>query len=300
MKILFLNINLNWVYNLFTEYIVNSNQFIKKNFNDISIDIIHYNKETFKTEFFDIFLFCNYNKIIYSGDIDIFNEIIDNVSLVYKKLINNIYYLNIEQLSHQSYYKNFININKNIKIIDYSEENIPYINFNNYKNFLLPPYFEKETINIDFKNINFLSLNNNLFRKDIITQINNELILNNLPEITTIDNCYGIERDDIYRKTKIYINIHCSNDHNTMELIRVVNLLSKNVIVISYNTINTPLLYFKKKILIANNIEDIKKIILEVYNNYKFYYNFYSQKFDENDYKKYIKNNLECFINDCD
>ena len=173
MKILFLNINLNWVYNLFTEYIVNSNQFIKKNFNDISIDIIHYNKETFKTEFFDIFLFCNYNKIIYSGDIDIFNEIIDNVSLVYKKLINNIYYLNIEQLSHQSYYKNFININKNIKIIDYSEENIPYINFNNYKNFLLPPYFEKETINIDFKNINFLSLNNNLFRKDIITQINN-------------------------------------------------------------------------------------------------------------------------------
>ena len=300
MKILFLNINLNWVYNLFTEYIINSKKFIKEHYKDISIDIIHYNKETFKTENFDIFLFCNYDKIIYTGDIDIFNEIVSNVSLLYKKIINNIYYLNIEQLSHQSYYKIFIKINKNIKIIDYSEENIPYINFNKYKNFLLSPYFEKETIVIDFKNIDLLSIGNNLFRKDIITQINNKLSLNNLPEITTIDNCYGSERDDIYRKTKIYINIHCSNDHNTMELIRVVNLLSKNVIVISYNTINTPLLYFKKNILIANTIEELKKIILEVYNNYNFYYDFYCKKFDENDYKKYIKNNLDSIINDCD
>ena len=298
MKILFLNINLNWVYNLFTEYIINSKKFIKEHYKDISIDIIHYNKETFKTENFDIFLFCNYDKIIYTGDIDIFNEIVSNVSLLYKKIINNIYYLNIEQLSHQSYYKIFIKINKNIKIIDYSEENIPYINFNKYKNFLLSPYFEKETIVIDFKNIDLLSIGNNLFRKDIITQINNELVLNNLPEITTIDNCYDVERDDIYRKTKIYINIHCSKEHNTMELIRIVNLLSKNVIVISYNTVNTPLLYFSKNILIANSIEELKKFILEVYNNYNFYYDFYSKKFDENDYKKYIKNNLDTIIND--
>ena len=85
-----------------------------------------------------------------------------------------------------------------------------------------------------------------------------------------------------------------------MELIRVVNLLSKNVIVISYNTVNTPLLYFSKNILIANNIEELKKIILEVYNNYNFYYDFYSKKFDENDYKKYIKNNLDNIIKDYD
>ena len=298
MKILFLNINLNWVYNLFSEYIINSKKIIKDNYNDMSIDIIHYNKDTFKIENFDIFLFCNYDKIIYTGDINIFNEIIGKVLLLYKKIFNDIYYLNIEQLSNQSYYKDFIKIHTDIKIIDYSEENIPYVNFNKYKNFLLPPYFEKELIDINFKNIDLLSLNNNLFRKDIIKQINDELVLNNLPEIKTIDNCYGTERDDIYRKTKIYINIHCSNEHNTMELIRVVNLLSKNVIVISYNTVNTPLLYFKKNILIANNIEELKKIILEVYNNYKFYYDFYNKNFDENDYKNYIKNNLDNIIND--
>jgi hypothetical protein len=298
MKILFLNINLNWVYNLFNEYIINSKKIIKDNFNDISIDIIHYNIDTFKRENFDIFLFCNYDKIIYTGEVYIFNEIIANVSLVYKKLINNIYYLNIEQLSHHSYYKNFINIHKDIKIIDYSEENIAYINFNKYKNFLLPPYFKKESINIDFKNIDLLSQNNNLFRKDIIKEINNELIFNNLPQITTIDDCYGAERDDIYRKTKIYINIHCSNEHNTMELIRIANLLSKNVIVISYNTVNPLLLYFNKNILIANNIEELKKIIIEIYNNYNIYYDYYDKKFDEHDYKKYIKNNLESFLKD--
>ena len=297
MKILFLNINLNWVYNLFIEYIANIKQFIKDNYSNTFINIIHYNKENFKIMNFDIFLFCNYDKIIFTGDIIIFNEIINKVSLIYKKMINNIYYLNIEQLSHPSYYKNFININKNIKIIDYSEENIPYINFNNYKNFLIPPYFKKENIPTNFKTIELLSMDNNLYRKNIISQINNELLLNNFPKIQTIDNCYGVTRDDIYRKTKIYINIHCSNEHNTMELIRIVNLLSKNVIVISYNTVNTTLLYFKQNILIANSIQDFKKFMIEIYNNYNIYYNFYSNKFDENDYNKYLKNNIDKFIN---
>lgn len=298
MKILFLNINLNWVYNLFIEYIANTKQFIKDNYSNTFIDIIHYNKENFKIMNFDIFLFCNYDKIIFTGDIIIFNEIINKVLLIYKKIINNIYYLNIEQLSHPSYYKNFININKNIKVIDYSEENIPYINFNNYKNFLIPPYFKKENIPINFKTIELLSMDNNLYRKNIISQINNELLLNKFPKIQTIDNSYGVTRDDIYRKTKIYINIHSSNEHNTMELIRIVNLLSKNVIVISYNTVNTTLLYFKENILISNSIQDFKKILIEIYNNYNIYYNFYSNKFDENDYNKYLIDNLNKFIND--
>ena len=83
-----------------------------------------------------------------------------------------------------------------------------------------------------------------------------------------------------------------------MELIRIVNLLSKNVIVISYNTVNTTLLYFKQNILIANSIQDFKKFMIEIYNNYNIYYNFYSNKFDENDYNKYLIDNLNKFIND--
>ena len=169
----------------------------------------------------------------------------------------------------------------------------------NYISELESCIFEEEPMNNIANAKKMAAYKHNGFWRPMDT-LKDKLDLNNLPEITTIDNCYGSERDDIYRKTKIYINIHCSNDHNTMELIRVVNLLSKNVIVISYNTVNTPLLYFSKNILIANSIEELKKIILEVYNNYKFYYNFYSQKFDENDYKKYIKNNLDNLIKDYD
>ena len=202
MKILFLNINFSWVYNLFIEYIINSKKFIKENYDNINIDIIHYNIDTFKE--LDIFLFYNYNKIIYTGDIKIFNDIIDKIIYIDKKIFNKIYYLNIEQLSHPSYYKNFININSNIKIIDYSEENIPYIKKNYSKHFLLPPYYNNENISIKNKNIDILSLQNNYYREDIIKKINIELLLNNLPEIKTFNNIYSSERDDMFRKTKMY------------------------------------------------------------------------------------------------
>ena len=296
MKILFLNINFSWVYNLFIEYIINSKKFIKEKYDNINIDIIHYNIDTFKE--LDIFLFYNYNKIIYTGDIKIFNDIIDKIIYIDKKIFNKIYYLNIEQLSHPSYYKNFININSNIKIIDYSEENIPYIKKNYSKYFLLPPYYNNENISIKNKNIEILSLQNNCYREDIIKKINIELLLNNLPEIKTFNNIYSSERDDMFRKTKIYINIHCSDEHNTMELIRIANLINKNVIVISYNSINSNLLFFNKNILITNNIKDIGNIINEIYNNYEIYYDYYLKKNNSIEYNKYIKDNIDNIIND--
>jgi len=296
MKILFLNINFSWVYNLFIEYITNSTKFIKEKYNNINIDIIHYNIDTFKN--LDIFLFYNYNKIIYTGDIKIFNDIVDKIIYIDKKIFNKIYYLNIEQLSHPSYYKNFININSNIKIIDYSEENIPYIKNNYSKYFLLPPYYNNENISIKNKDINILSLQNNFYREDIIKKINIELVLNNLPEIKTFNNIYSSERDDIFRKTKIYINIHCSEEHKTMELIRITNLINKNVIVISYNTINSSLLFFNKNILMVNNIEDIINVINEIYNNYEIYYDYYLKKNNSIEYNKYIKDNIDNIMND--
>ncbi len=296
MKILFLNINFNWVYNLFIEYITNSATFIKENYDNINIDIIHYDIETFKS--LDIFLFYNYNKIIYTGDIKIFNDIINNILFINKKIIDKIYYLNIEQLSHPSYYKNFININTNIKIIDYSEENIPYIKNNYSKYFLLPPYFINENISIKNKDIDILSLQNNSYREDTIAKINEELLSNNLPEIKTFNNIYNSERDNIFKKTKIYINIHCSDEHKTMELIRISNLINKNVIIISYNTINSTLLFLNKSILIFNNIKDIITVIKDIYNNYDIYYDYYLKKYNSIEYNKYIKDNIDTIFND--
>ena len=292
MKLLFININYNWVYNLFIEYILNTIEFIKNNYN-IDTDIIQYDIKYFDINNFDIFLFLNYDKVFFSGDIKIFNLIQYKINLIYLKLLKNIYYHNIEQLSHPSYYKNFRNIDDNIKIIDYSEENIPYINVSHKEKYLIPPYFKKECIDIKYKTIDLLSLDNNLYRKDKINIINNELINNNLPIIKLFDNLYSEERDELYRKTKIYINIHCSDEHNTMEMIRIVNLLSKNVIIITFNSVNTSLIHLYDNMIIVNSINDIVNVINEIYKNYNIYYDYCIKKFDYEKYINYIKKSID-------
>lgn len=293
MKILFININYNWVYNLFIEYILNIKEFINNNYDNIKTDIIQYEIKYFDINSFDIFLFMNYDKIIYSGDIKIFNLIINKINLLYPKLEKIVYYLNIEQLSHPSYYKNFRNINDEIKIIDYSEENIPYINVNHQNKYLIPPYFKRELIDIQYKTIDILSLENNNYRKDLIKNINNELINENLPLIKSFDNLYSDERDELFKKTKIYINIHCSDEHNTMEMIRIVNLLCKNVIIISFNTVNSTLIHLYNNIIIVNSIKEVVSVVNEIYKNYNIYYDYYLKKFDYDEYLNYIKNSLD-------
>lgn len=289
MKLLFININYNWVYNLFIDYILTTVDNIKQNY-DCEIDIIHLDIKNYNL---DIFLFLNYDKVIYSGDITIFNNIIENINKIYSKLLNTIYYLNIEQLSHPSYYKNLRNIDTNIKIIDYSEENMPFLNCYDVK-YIIPPYFKKENeMLISNKSIEILSLNNNQYRSNLINNINNELSKNDLPQITSINNCYGTERDDIYRKTKIYINIHCSDDHRTMEMIRIVNLLSKNVIIVSFGSINPSLLKLHNNIYIVNTIENLIQVITELHKNYDIYYDYCKNKFNDASYNKYVNSCLD-------
>ena len=86
-----------------------------------------------------------------------------------------------------------------------------------------------------------MSIINNDHRKNTINNIN----INKSYKTLFIDNCYGKERDEYFYRTKIYINIHCSNNHNTMELIRIINLISNRVIVITTNSVYSDLLYIK-------------------------------------------------------
>ena len=94
-------------------------------------------------------------------------------------------------------------------------------------------------------------------------------------------------------KTKIYINIHCSNNHNTMELIRMVNLIMNKVIIITNNSIYSDLLYIKDYIIICNDDKDIDVLIDEVLNNYMYYYNKIFNNFKYDDYLSYIKKNSD-------
>lgn len=298
MKILILNITINWVYRLYEEYINSIQKFINLYYNDIIIDIKYINSVDFDINNFDLFINSNfdYDKIFYSGDISIFNSIINNNlnnNINNINFIDIIYFINIEQLSKNSYYLMLRNIDVNIKIIDYSEENCLYLD-NLYKYYLFPPYFKNFNLTHHIKNIDVLCITNNTYRQNIF----NNIILNHKFEKISVDNIYGFDRDELFNKTKIYINIHSSDEHKTMELIRINNLIMRKVIVISQSSINKDLLFFKDYIMTFDSIENLNIILYELLENYVVYFNkiFHDFHKKEIEYNNYIKSNLDKLI----
>lgn len=288
MEILIININLNWVYRLYEEYILSIKNFIIIYFKNVNIYIKYFDVNIFNENKFKLMDLNIYDKIIYTGDLNFFH----NLKKMYDIKIKNLYYINIEQLSHPSYYKLFRTISVDTNIIDYSEENLKYID-PDYKNyFLIPPYFEFNNINIIDKTIDILSIPNNNYRENILNNINFDVKFNKI----WIKECFGEERDNYFKKTKIYINIHGSENHLTMELIRIVNLIFKKVIIISQNSVKNELLFLKKYILIHNNPDNILKCTNEILNNYEYYYELIYGNFDPNEYYNYILKNMENFL----
>ena len=286
MNILIIIYTINWVYRLYEEYIVLLKKFIDKYYSkilDINIEYYDTNIDDEKS-LLNKLDFDNYDRIFYSGNISFYN-------IIYSKYNRKLYFINIEQLSHFSYYKYISNVNDKSKIIDYSEENIQFLK-TSYVPFLAPPYFENININKDDKTIDTLSIINNDYRKNIYEKI---IIDNPNYNKLTIDNCYGIERDNLFNKTKIYINIHCSDDHKTMEMIRLVNLITRKVIIISQKSIYNNLLFLNKFIIICNNEEDFPTYINEILDNYDSYYEKIYGNFEEeyNNYILYIKENID-------
>ena len=288
MNILIISISLNWVYRLYEEYILSIKKFINKYYDNINIYPIYFDIKTFHVNDFNKLNFFNYDKIFYTGEIDILNIILHKINNNYKK----IYYINIEQLSHPSYYKMLRNLSTELNIIDYSEENIPYLK-DIFKNvFLFPPFFNTDC-KAKTKNIDILSLTNNFYRKTIL----NKNVFDKLKfNILFIDDCYGQLRDEYFSTSKVYINIHGSDDHNTMEMIRLVNLIFKKVIIISQKSVNTDLLFLKDYIIICNDLDNLVEYTYEILYNYEFYYNKIYGNFDEDGYYLYIKSNIDKII----
>ena len=109
---------------------------------------------------------------------------------------------------------------------------------------------------------------------------------------------YGKERDNLYNQSKIYINIHCSEKHKTMELIRIINLLKQHVIIITQNSIYKDLLFINKHLIIFEEKNDINIIIDEILNNYDKYYNYIFNNDFEKDYNDFLKKNTDLlFLN---
>lgn len=293
MNIIIFNITLDWVYRLYNDYLLNIIKYLKEKDKNITIKNEFYDRNLYikknfiKNKINDLLYF---DKIILSGDLSIINEIIH---LIGNKYFNKLYFLNFEQMSKESYYKYLRIIPKEINIIDYSEENIPYFQ-KIYKNiYLLPPIFQYNHNNLN-KDIDLLSLKNNKYREDIL----NNLKLNGNYNKLYINNIYNEERDNLYKKSKIYLNIHSSKDHKTMELIRIINLLCNKVIVLSQKSICDELLFIKKYIIICNEDNLLNDYLNSILNNYSYFYNklFVNEDcFDFEKYKEYFNENFKLF-----
>ena len=290
MEIYFINICTEWYFNLYNEYIFNIILFIKNKFNFYVYQIFIDENHDYITKFKEF-----YNKkykYIFTGNIEKINTIYD------KYRNKNFYYLNVEQMSMNSYFENIKQLDKYFNIIDYCEENIPFLQ-SYFKNvYLIPPYYndlnldlnlninnQNQIKNINNKDINIISLANNIYRKNILNKINSKF------NIYFIDNIFGETRDNLFKRTKIYINIHSSEKHKTMELIRIINLLKNKVIVLSQNTIFPDLLKVSKSIILFHNMEQLEYLLQDILNNYNSYYEYmFNQNFIN--YDEYVYENI--------
>jgi len=283
MNIIIINVTLNWIYRLYEEYILSLKEFLNEYYDNVNVDIFYSDKETFDINNYTL---NNYNKIFFTGDIEY-------LKLIPEDQKDKLYFINIEQMSHPYYYIMIRHVLESTRIIDYSEENVPYFK-DIYKSVdLFPPYFKyNKDIGIKDKSIDILSITNNRYRNEIF----NKVCENNKYNTINLENVYGRERNDYFSKSKIYINIHCSDMHQTMEMIRIVNLIMNKVIIISQKSINDELLFFKKYIIFCNDMNDLNHYIDVILENYDYYYDQIYGDFDPQLYYKYIKDNVDKII----
>jgi hypothetical protein len=160
-------------------------------------------------------------------------------------------------------------------IIEYSLPNIENIkSCGMYDDFLSKTLYVAPTLyEPNFKGnktdiITLFDSTGNTRRKNILNQLK-ELEIDN----KEINNCFSHEcLLEIYKKTKIMVNVHQTDHHHTFEELRVLPALLNGVIVVSENV---PL---KEKIpynefIIWCDYNEISNKTLEVKNNYGEYYN---------------------------
>jgi hypothetical protein len=187
--------------------------------------------------------------------------------------------------------------NKLDYIIEYSKPNIINISTSN-----LFDNFYKKIIHIEptIYDLNFEKNN----RSKLITLLNKNSserrfnLVNKLNSLNigyeNIDNVFNTEELlELYKKTKILINIHQTDHHHTVEELRILPALQNGVIIISEDS---PL---KETIPYSNYIiwvkyDEIESKLNEINNNYESYFkNFFSDGNLKNILKEIDKNNFK-------
>jgi hypothetical protein len=175
-----------------------------------------------------------------------------------------------------------LNMFKNINIITYSLYNkklcqkyfnkkiyyLP-INYYNFKDLPINYYNFKD--NKFIKNIDMCIIHRAISDKIKVIKYNNSIIhIDTLPKDIIILDHFDKERDNLFQKLKIFINLHKTENAQLFETLRLHNLIYHRVIIISQKCIDysDPL---SKYVIFEDNNNLINKAN-QILNNYKTYY----------------------------
>jgi len=206
---------------------------------------------------------------VYRGIDDVINIINQNAGpYVFIKNVpygferDNIYVLNIEQLTKTNEYAVICSISKNI--CDYSLGNIKLLP-NDKKVYYLPYQYnpsEDYAIEKD-SDVVFIGWATGDRRMGII---------NRIPNIRIIENSYGTERDTLLFRHKILVNVHFDKTYNIHEQIRTTRCIFNKMIVITEPSVDDDTHPLRNHMIIVE-YEDIHETVLKVLKNYDKYYN---------------------------
>lgn len=176
---------------------------------------------------------------------------------------NNIYIFNTEQMSKKNNSENMNNIHKQIKIIDYSNENLKYLD-KTYSSFFLPYQVNySEIYNFDKdKDICIISDNNISKRRKYIVEKLKQHNIN-----VDIISGFGKQRDLKLFKYKIILNIGWDENYKIFESVRCDRcVLNKMVIISDYK--HNQETYHLKDFIIFEDYEKIPNRVKHTLDNY--------------------------------
>ena len=251
--------------NDYYQYIVSLLKYIIEK-NKLCVNIILGNiNHIFDNKNKNIFININYeHTLVKEGGRDVPNETPKGIV----EYGENKYYIRIENIY------NFENSNI---IIDYSKPNIYNVESSNYfeefskKHIYISPSLYEISVSSLNRNIYSLStfINVNEPRRKRLLEKMNENNMNH----KNINNCF--QKTDIqalYRSTKIVINIHQTEHHDTFEELRCLPALQNGAIVIAeYSPLHHLIPY--KEMIIWTDYDNIISKTKEVLKNYEKYYN---------------------------
>jgi hypothetical protein len=176
----------------------------------------------------------------------------------------NVYYVRIH---------GFQKLNSADIVIDYSNPNIYNVKtstlFNDFSNkhIYIAPYIYKNIDttpeNRDIKMLTTFINVNEPRRKQLLCNIKTGGL-----EHTNINNCFDkIELQELYRNTKILINIHQTDHHDTFEELRVLPALQNGVLVVSEKSPLNHLIPYNN-LIIWSDYDNIIDTVKEVLKNY--------------------------------